>query len=150
VKTKAGLRVFPVHSQLLDLGFTEYLSQQRKLGHTQLLPLLPAGCKKPGDATSKWYNERYRPKHLSANFKPEKKVFHSFRHTFISTAYRADVDLLKLQQMVGHEKSLLRETATYAQQGSSQKQLFEELNKVQFDGLDLSHLVNGWSKLKNL
>ena len=149
VKTKAGLRTFPVHPQLLKLGFSEYLSQQQRLGHTKLLPLLPKGLRKPGDKTSSWYNERYRSKFLPDSFKSQKKVFHSFRHTFISTAYRADVDLLKLQQMVGHEKSLMGESATYAEQGFSQKQLLEELNKVQFDGLDLSHLVNSWRKLKS-
>ncbi len=144
VKTSAGIRKFPVHPDLLKLGFDEYIEGVKSRGHLKVLPGLPKDSVKSGDSVSKWYNERYRLRFLPASFKEDKKVFHSFRHTFIQAASQCDVDLKKLQCMVGHENGEFKETKTYLGTPYTQEQLFEELGKLTFKGLDLNLLRDGW------
>lgn len=146
VKTSAGRRTFPVHSDLLKLGFENYVDRLRNSGQIKLLPQLPAPIRKAGDATSKWYNERYRDIFLP-QFKAEKKVFHSFRHTFIQRAVQAGLELQYIQQMVGHEKKFFGETATYARDGYSQEQLLNELNKFSYVDFSIDDIAGGWEEL---
>jgi len=150
VKTAAGRRVIPVHPLLLELGLAEYVSELKVSGEERLLPSIKQGSAKPGSEASKWYCERYRAKHLPASFKEDGKVFHSFRHSFIETAIQCNLDVAKIQQMVGHERAHFGETATYAGAGYTQSQLFEQLKEFEYPGLSLGHLVNGWQRLKHL
>jgi integrase len=146
VKTTAGIRKFPVHDDLLTLGLKEYIDQLKASKQIQVLPQLPKGLKKAGDQTSKWYNGRYRDKYLPT-FKSERKVFHSFRHTYIQQAIRADMAIPKLQQIVGHEPQIFGETATYAGSGFSQNQLKAELNKFSYEGFSIKDIAGGWEEL---
>ena len=146
VKTSAGRRTFPVHSDLLKLGFESYVDRLRNSGQIKLLPQLPASIRKAGDATSKWYNERYRDIFFP-QFKTDKKVFHSFRHTFIQRAVQAGLELQYIQQMVGHEKKFFGETATYARDGYSQVQLQSELNKFSYVDFSIEDIAGGWEDL---
>ena len=150
VKTSAGIRKFPVHPDLLELGFTEYLAEVKSGGYPIVLPGLPKKVVKSGDSASKWYNERYRKDYLPESFKVDKKVFHSFRHTFIQTASQCDVDLTKLQFMVGHEPGEFKETSTYLGTPYTQEQLLNELKKLNFKGLDLDFLRGGWQGIPKL
>tara|TARA_R110002049_G_scaffold309000_1_gene515663 strand:- start:4520 stop:5923 length:1404 start_codon:yes stop_codon:yes gene_type:complete len=146
VKTSAGKRKFPIPPTLLELGFDTYIAAVKKTTATTLLPGIPVGRDKPGDIASKWYG-RYKNAHLPSTFGEGGKVFHSFRHTFISNAMQCGLDTTKLQQIVGHEAKLLGETATYKGEGYSQKQLLLELNKFKYENLDLSKLKNDWKRL---
>ncbi|AOS96132.1 site-specific tyrosine recombinase XerC [Microbulbifer aggregans] len=150
VKTSAGVREVPIHPQLIELGFTEYVEELRNTGSksSRLLPGIRKGIRKPGDQASKWYNEGYRDKgHLPERFQKERKVFHSFRHTFIQEAIRNDADIAKLQQMVGHEQAVLKETKTYSGRGFTVESLNQEIIKVEYTGLNLRHLKGGYEKL---
>ncbi|MEH6448559.1 MAG: site-specific integrase [Oleispira sp.] len=146
VKTNAGRRKLPVHPDLLKLGFEEYVTRLRNSNQEHLLPQLPKSGKKIGSSVSNWYNERYRDKFMP-HFKAEKKVFHSFRHTFISRAINAGIETQHIQQMVGHEKVLLGETQTYADEGYSQKQLLAELNKLSYVNFSIVDIAGGWEDL---
>lgn len=146
VKTTAGRRKIPVHPDLLKLGFEEFVARLRNSNQDRLLPQLPISGKKIGSRVSKWYNERYRALFMP-NFKAEKKVFHSFRHTFIQRAIQAGIDLQHLQQMVGHEKKFFGETATYARDGYSQLQLQIELNKFAYADFSIDDIAGGWEDL---
>ena len=146
VKTTAGRRKLPVHPDLLKLGFEEYVTRLRNSGQEKLLPQLPISGNKIGSRVSKWYNERYRANFMP-QFKAEKKVFHSFRHTFIQRAIQAGVELQHLQQMVGHEKQQFGETATYAGEGFSQEQLQVELGKFSYVDFSIEDIAGGWEDL---
>ena len=149
VKTKAARRTFPIHSALLELGFTEYVDRVRATGATRLLESIPLGSRKPGQAASKWFNESYRDNHLPPTFKQERKVFHSFRHTYITAGLNAGIEVLDLQSMVGHEPKQLGETATYFGKRDVRK-LKESIEKIQFPTVDLAALRDGWKRFKVL
>lgn len=139
LKSDAARRFVPVHHQLKVLGVEEYVEQ---LGQGLLLPAIPHGARKVGENASKWYNERYRETYLQG-FKEQRKVFHSFRHTFIQESLRRNVDLLKLQAMVGHEPEQMKATKSYAGEQFNRfdaNTLAEQMELVQFDGLRLEGL----------
>jgi integrase len=119
VKTQAGIRKVPISSKLISLGFLDYVEALRASGADSLFPDLR---KKRGDlsadssAVSRWFNEHYLEdcgveRRDSAG---KRKVFHSFRHTAITKALSTGgTRLAHCQQVFGHEKSILGETATY-------------------------------------
>jgi integrase len=147
VKTKAAKRYVPVHTDLLSLGFEDYVKQVQASDRQRLLPTVWTGSSKAGKAASTWF-ARYRTKHFP-QLEGENKVFHSFRHTLIQTAMKAGVDMSKLQQMVGHEPSLLGSTKTYIGDGFPVTMLAEELAKVSFPDIDLEWLLaNNWRGIK--
>lgn len=150
LKTGAAKRYIPVHPMLLNLGFEDYLESHKKNNETCLLPSIPSPTpsKKAGAAASDWFGQKYRNVYLPT-IQAEGKVFHSFRHTFIQAALKSDVELLKLQQMVGHESKEMGATMSYLGDGYSPVQLMEQLQKVQFPSIDVKWLqTNSWRNLK--
>ena len=62
---------------------------------------------------------------------------------------KSDVELIKLQQMVGHESKEMGATMSYSGEGYSALQLMEQIEKVQFPSIDLDWLEkNSWRHLK--
>ena len=131
VKTQAGIRTFPIHPLLLELGFAEYIEELRDTDRDRVLHGIPLGNRKAGDQAGKWWNERYRVKHLHG-FKEQRKTLYSFRHTFVTHALNvANIELPLVQQIVGHEKSQMGATKHY-DKGATMTRLFDELGKVDF------------------
>jgi integrase len=114
VKTSAGVRKVPVSSKLIALGFLDYVAFLKERGETQLFPDLKKGRDGWGHYVSRWFSEDYKQ---SVGIEPDptgkRKVFHSFRHTAITRALGDGQPLAHVQQVFGHEKSLLGESATY-------------------------------------
>lgn len=88
VKSDSGLRSFPVHPRLLELGFSEYIDELRKAGAERVLQGIVVSKRLPGANLGKWWNERYRKTNFP-EFKKQRKVFYSFRHTFFTKALHA-------------------------------------------------------------
>lgn len=150
LKTGAAKRYIPVHPALIGLGFEEYVLSLKEKNERFLLPSIPqaTSSKKAGAAASDWFGQKYRNVYLPT-LKSGGKVFHSFRHTFIQTALKSDVELIKLQQMVGHESKEMGATMSYSGEGYSALQLMEQIEKVQFPSIDLDWLEkNSWRHLK--
>lgn len=61
----------------------------------------------------------------------DRKVFHSLRHTFITKARAAGVDVAKVQQVVGHEKVGLNVTDRYAH-AFSLKDVLDVIDSLKF------------------
>lgn len=113
VKTEAGIRKVPISSRLIELGFLDYVRTLRGKGYTTLFPDKPKGSL--SRAISRWFNQIYRPKvGVVPDPTGRRKVFHSFRHNAINKALKKGQSLYAhVQQVFGHEKSLLGETETY-------------------------------------
>ena len=139
VKTQAGIRTFPIHPLLLELGFSEYIEELRAGDKDRVLHGIPLGNRKAGDQAGKWWNERYREKHLYG-FKAQRKTLYSFRHTFVTHALNeSGIELALVQQIVGHEKSQLGATKHY-DKGATMTRLFDELSKVDFQLPEIKRL----------
>ncbi|EBA13082.1 putative integrase/resolvase recombinase protein [Roseobacter sp. CCS2] len=136
LKTGSSYRRVPIHSALLDLGFLEFVAL-RKSG--RLFNELPRGS----DGTysqpwSKfWYNLGNR-----WNFRTTLHVFHSFRHNFVDALHEANVTDAVAMQLCGHTN----DDAHWGYgKGASIARLKEEIEKVEYAGLNLGHATGpGW------
>jgi len=99
VKTEAGIREVPIHSELLRLGFLEYVETMRKAGEERLWPALKLRDGKPGGYFSAWFGE------LRRTLPEEVPDFHSLRHTVRSKMATAKPPVPEALQdrITGHE-----------------------------------------------
>jgi integrase len=100
LKTDASRRATPLHSELIRLGFLEYVDALRRAGATRLWPALPLLKGKPGNYFSNWFNTTQREAPRGQLKLPD---FHSFRHTARSKLASAKVSEPMMNVLIGHE-----------------------------------------------
>lgn len=139
LKTAASERTIPVHPELMRLGFSVFLNSRRRMkGQPRLFPdLTRAATGYFSDNFQKWFS-RFLIDTLGS--KP-KATFHSFRHMFRGALREADVSLGRAEALGGWKSQ--RSTEADYGQGVSMAELFKEIQKVKYPGLDLSHLYTG-------
>jgi integrase len=138
VKSRAGIRLVPLHSFLVDdLKFAQYAGKLREQGHGRLFPELTRGRDGFGMIPSKWF-ARYK-RQCGMVEGARKKDFHSFRHTFIN-ALKQDrtVDNVMISELVGHEVESIT-MGRYGKRYSPKVLLEQVISKLRFD-VDLAHL----------
>jgi integrase len=124
-KTRAGVRMVPIHSELIALGFLDHFEH-----HSATSTLLP-------EMNQPIYSKVFR-RHLdSVGIDSPKLVFHSFRHTFIDALRATRTDEPVLKALVGHSDGTV--TSDYGS-GYPVSVLAEALNKVEYHGIDFSIL----------
>jgi len=98
VKTTAGVRKIPVHSEVIRLGFLKYVDHMQKNANGSLWPSLNQRKDKAGGYFSNWFGE-YR---ATINLKgyPD---FHCFRHTVRSQLGETEVPEHVIDSILGHE-----------------------------------------------
>jgi integrase len=98
LKTASSERIIPIHPNLIDFGFVQYVEQQRLLGNTRLWTML----KKKRDGYSqdfgKWF-QRFNRKYVTVN---PKKVFHSLRHSLANNLKQKGVQEAVIAEILGH------------------------------------------------
>lgn len=96
VKTDNAIRQVPLHSALIDKGFLQFVDSVEDRLFDNLKP----------QAVTAWF-ARFRDRLEIGQFDDfgDRKVFHSFRHTFITLSRGAGNPLENVQQVVGHEKT---------------------------------------------
>ncbi|MFO1254901.1 MAG: site-specific integrase [Sphingomonadaceae bacterium] len=138
LKTKSSARIVPVHPSLVDLGFMGFVVRKRREGATKLFDDLPVGAKGfRSIAFSRWFSRFL----VSAKANASRTCFHSFRHGFRDAARNAGIDrdvALRLGGWItGGAHS---ETADDYGSGYRPAVLFEAMARIEYPGLDLSHL----------
>lgn len=93
-KTEAGNRIFPIHSELIRLGFIGYAKAMQKAGHASLWPSMKMRKDKPSDYFGRWFRD------FSANIEP---TFHYFRHTVRPLMRQAGIDAKERDRVTGHD-----------------------------------------------
>lgn len=133
VKTRSSVRKVPVHKVLIDLGLLEY--KEKLKPSDWLFPDLPRGvAENPGYPFSKWFG-RFLD---SVGLSDPGYRFHSFRHTWRTALRNAMVPPEVVTRMGGWADFGVQ--AGYGRDATSVV-LKAEIDKVDFEGLDLSHLV---------
>ena len=82
VKSQAGVRKVPLHSELIRLGFLDYVNLMKSQNQVLLWPQLPIREGKPGGYLSHWFGEYRRS--LGFEQYPD---FHCLRHTVRSLSW---------------------------------------------------------------
>ena len=137
LKTEASERTVPIHSMLLDIGFLGYVAAQ-PTGR------IFARANQGSDGTyTQYYSKQWRMTAQKSGFYTPQTVFHSFRHNFVDACRNAKVPENIAMQIVGHKD---QKTHGGYGTGASLAVLHEEIERVHYEGLDLSHLnENGWT-----
>lgn len=126
VKTSASVRDIPIHSELIRLGFLEYVKATSDAGHARLFPALPLRKGKPGSYFSTWFGQS-KPEGL-----PD---FHSFRHLVRSTMAEAGQSEPAMDRVTGHEVRGSEGTRVYTQ--GTKQALQRAVEAIQYPGLRL-------------
>ena len=100
VKTEAGLRMVPLHSELVRLGFLDYAKALRDAGETSLWPGYRFRANKPGGYFSDWFGQERRKSNP-----PRWPDLHSLRHTVRTALVEAGIEGDVIDRVVGHEAS---------------------------------------------
>jgi integrase len=97
VKTEAGLRTVPLHSELVRLGFLDYVETMKRAKVTSLWPKLPLRKGKPGGYFSEWFGT------VRAEVPEGVPDFHSLRHTVRTAMTEAGIAETVQDRITGHE-----------------------------------------------
>jgi integrase len=100
VKSAAGHRTIPLHSELIRLGFLDYVFSRKKAASTFLWPDLKLRDGRPGGHFSAWFGDFRRSVGLTETY-PD---FHCLRHTVRTTMARAGVASEIQDSITGHER----------------------------------------------
>jgi integrase len=100
IKSEAGKRSVPIHSELIRLGFLDYATAVQAKGIDALWPDLPIRKDKPSDYFGRWFRDFREPLGLHA---PGKPTFHYFRHTVRPLMRRAGFSESTQDKVTGHE-----------------------------------------------
>lgn len=139
LKTTQSKRTIPIHHALLKMGFMDYVEKMKNQGSTHLFPDLPISTSHTNSGSrsaifSKWFNNFL----VASDIKEDGLCFHSFRHGFRDACRHADMND-EIVEALGGWKNSDKVMNTYGK-GHKLKKLQEEINKMGFEGLNLSHL----------
>jgi integrase len=134
LKTVNAIRIVPLHSKLIDLGFIDYVKALRNAGYERLFPELKGDPTRGyGKPAGKWFNEKFLG--LSLGFKRDgTKVFHSLRHSFLTATERTEATEHALAQIAGHSRGKTQSFKRYVKDRTA-KELQPTIELVSFDAL---------------
>ena len=135
VKTGESVRLVPVHSMLIKIGFLAYVEKQRNAGQSLVFSQLKrgGGDQRFGHNYSKWFTNYRRDVKL---YKPDMN-FHSFRHSATTFMQWSGVLEQIIDKVTGHVRQ--GETARYTKNFKIE-QLRDAVEGIQ-PKVDLGHLI---------
>lgn len=131
VKTRASRRQVPIHSELMRLGFLDYVEATRKASHERLWPALSLREGRPSHTFSRWFNGKSR-KAIPDMVIPD---FHSLRHTVRTAMTVAKVPEQDQDLVTGHEAQGSTGRLVYAH--VDLVQLREAVERIRYQGFSL-------------
>ena len=138
LKTAASRRGIPIHKTLFDLGFEEFLKFRRASGERRLFPEYDRA--KDDSSWSKQFSKHFKRFRESIGVTRRGVKFHSIRHNVEDALRNTDVRQEVRDAIQGHgENGVSREYGA----GYYVKTLNEAVQKISYEGLDLSRLRSG-------
>lgn len=133
-KTVSGVRVVPIHSALLKLGFWDYVEELRAQGFERIYPNRPADKpeKMSGRMWGVWVNE--------CGITDQRKVFHSFRSTAITDLHNAEASHAGIHRAVGHATAGTKGAHGTYVRGIDLKVLKFTIEALRYDTVDIALL----------
>ena len=137
VKTENAIRKVPVHPQLIELGFIDYVGTCKKQKKGRVFWELNEERDGFASKVSRHFNERFLP--AVGVWEKYTKVLYCTRHTFINKLYAEKVDQNVIKNLVGHEKEFTMKH--YGGDPFTPEALLEEISKVNYSKIN-------WKKIK--
>ena len=136
VKNSSSVRKVPVHADLISFGFLEFVQRRKAAKDGRLFPeLKPDRYGKLFSGISKRFSDTYLP---NLGIKTKKTSLKSFRHTFVDAAHNSRIPEEIIQALKGDTAG--GTIGRYGHGKTDLEILTEEMKKLRFKGLDLSHL----------
>lgn len=132
-KSQAGVRLIPVHSELVRLGFLEYAAS---IGQGPLFPGITPGSRGGGRAHT--FAKRFPEFRRGRGVTRGRLAFHSVRKSFVRALELAGVDRDRAALVVGHERGFT--FRVYNPEGVDVAALREVVEAVRYPGFDLGCL----------
>jgi integrase len=132
-KSKAGVRLIPVHSELIKIGFLDYVAA---IGQGPLFPGITSGSRGGGRAHT--FAKRFPAFRRSRAVTRGRLAFHSFRKSFVRALELAGVDRDRAALVVGHERGFI--FRVYNPEGLDVTLLRDVVEAARYEGLDLQGL----------
>jgi len=147
-KTEQSIRFIPIHPELIKMGFMDYVDSLRKQKKRRLCYDLRQNKEGYYSAQfSKWFADFLD----NIGAKKNKTSFHSFRHNFRTAMANAGLSYDAITSLGGWSSG----TVESGYLGDMEAQnLYNQIQKIQYPGLDLSHLytekaTDGQNSLQN-
>lgn len=122
IKNDDSKRLIPIHSNLIELGFSEYIDLLKTNGHTRLFPELRYDrVKGYGKAAGAWFNERFLGTQLKMR-RDGMKTFHSFRHTLITALVDKGTPETVISAIAGHTRGDTTSLKRYSKDAAARSQ----------------------------
>jgi integrase len=134
LKSKHSRRTVPIHPELTRCGLLDFAARQREAGHDRLFPELQPDRRGSYSGDFQRWANRWLDR---AGAKGERQSFHSTRHAFTDALRRAGATGEVIDGLLGWSRGNMRDR--YGS-GPWIKMLAEVVERVEFPGLDLSHL----------
>jgi integrase len=134
LKTKHSRRTVPIHPELIRIGLLDFATRQREAGHDRLFPELQPDRRGTYSGDFQRWANRWLD-HTGA--RAERQSFHSTRHAFTDALRRAGATGEVIDGLLGWSRGSMRDR--YGS-GPWIKMLAEVVERVEYPGLDLSHL----------
>lgn len=134
LKNASSRRRIPIHEALVAMGLLEHVEARRRQGERRLFPDLELGA-------DGYYSSPFS-KHFSrfldsVGIKRRTNAFHSFRHSFEDACRNSRIPYEVMDALQGHSQQGMKNR--YGD-GHALSVLAEEMAKLRYNGLDLSHL----------
>lgn len=134
LKNASSRRRVPIHGVLIACGFLDYVARQPKSGML-FSDLKPNHRGKYGGYFSYFFSNYLRHK---IGITDERKVFHSFRHTFKDACRNVGIEEAVHDALTGHRNASAGRG--YGNEQYPLEPLFEAVARYEIADLDLSHL----------
>ena len=136
VKTENAIRKVPVHPQLIDLGFIDYVGNLKKKKKGRVFWELTEDRDGFASHVSRHYNQRVLPS--LGIWEKYVKVLYCTRHTFINKCYSEKIDENVIKVLVGHEKDFTMKH--YGGDPFTPERLLEDISKVDYSKINWNGL----------
>lgn len=135
LKTETSRRKVPVHSELVKLGFMDFVAEQQS-SDALLFSVKPDKDGNHARYALKRFNEAYLPAEIELM---PKQVFYSFRHSFADALRRSNAPP-EIMRAFGGWSDGAKVSDAYGEKYNPDHTV-AHMGKITFPGLDLSHLA---------
>ncbi len=136
VKSASSRRRIPIHRQLVEFGFLEFVTKQRQADYDQLFPELKMDAAGYRSGEFSKFFSRYLER---IGVKTEKTSFHSFRHNFEDACRNGGVLPHIMNAIQGHAETGM--AGRYGDGAYALQVLEEAMAGVTYDGLKIEKSV---------
>lgn len=141
LKSSAATRVVPIHSKIIELGFLNYVEEQKKAGSKFLFPDLYERQDKDGrksHSISRWFSEKR--KEIGFHKQTPMIDFHSFRANVATELQRANISEFNVANLLGHGTGNTESWARYADYAKLET-LKENIETLSYEGLEIKRTL---------